>query len=63
MAETPEAVAYKLFRHVAYVEGKHLGDDLSYEGKAADREWILKAYSDCLYAVQNPNLKQGQYAR
>lgn len=60
MAESPEAVAYKLLRHVAYVEGKYLGDDLSYVGDPASREWILQTYSDCLYAVQNPNLKQGQ---
>lgn len=59
MAESPQAVAYQLFRSIAFAEGKWLGDDLSYVGSPADREWILQTYSDCLYAVQNPNLKQG----
>ncbi|MEN5115625.1 hypothetical protein ABE453_16575 [Brevundimonas diminuta] len=61
MAETPEAVAFQLLRTVAYVEGKHFGADITtYAGQKADREWILQTYSDCLFAVQHPNLKQGQ---
>lgn len=57
MAETPEAIAYQLLRCVAHAEKKQIEPN-SY-GTPTDREWILQAYSDCLYAVKNPNLKQG----
>lgn len=45
---SPEQVAYKLFQLVANVEKKKIvGPDTN-----ADREWILKTYSDCFRVVQ-----------
>jgi len=47
-----EQVAYQLFLHVADVEGISLGRDEDSGRKKADRDWILKAYSQCIWAVR-----------
>jgi hypothetical protein len=47
---SPEEVAYKLFRHIGSSESKSLGS-----GTTADREWILKTYAMCLETVRSPH--------
>ena len=50
---TPEEIAFKLFREIALVENKKIiyinGADLP------NRAWILDTYAECLDTVQNPN--------
>jgi hypothetical protein len=48
-----EEIAYRLFQHVAFAEKK--GIAAGYKGESPDREWILKAYTDCLFAVRRPS--------
>lgn len=45
---SPEHVAYQLFRHIASVEGKQLAQA---HASAANREWILRTYRQCIEAV------------
>ena len=54
---SPEHVAYQLFRHVAAAEGIPLGQPRK---DATSRKWILDTYSECLHAVRNPNLRAGE---
>ena len=54
---SPEHVAYQLFRHVAAAEGVALGQ---LRKDAISRKWILDIYSECLHAVRNPNLRAGE---
>lgn len=51
---SPEQVAYRLFRHVADAEDKILVQG-SARGEAATRKWIIDTYAECLYAVKNPH--------
>jgi hypothetical protein len=52
MAETPEAVALELVRHIAYVEIRGIGE--GFGGARPDRKWLLDTYAECLSAVKNP---------
>lgn len=45
---SPEQVAYKLMFGIAQAEGKKINAGHVIE----KREWVLKAYYDCLMAVQ-----------
>jgi hypothetical protein len=47
-----EEVAYRLFLHIAEVEGINLGHGDDSARKKADRDWILKTYSQCIWAVR-----------
>ena len=53
--QTPQAVAFALLREVAAAES--LSFQSNGYGDRPSREWILQAYADCLYTVNNPNLK------
>lgn len=53
---SPEHVAYQLFRHVAAAEGISLAGPTKSE---ISRKWILDTYSECLHAVRNPHLRAG----
>jgi hypothetical protein len=47
---SPEYVAYKLFQHIAFVEGAKYSSDSS--GSTATRQWILDTYAECVDAVR-----------
>jgi hypothetical protein len=51
MADTPEAVALELLRHIAYAEIRAIAD--GYSGSRPDRRWLLDTYAECLDAVKN----------
>lgn len=53
---SPEHVAYRLFHHIAQVEGKILSQGNS----APDRKWILDTYAECLRAVKTPTSRVPQ---
>jgi hypothetical protein len=53
---SPEHVAYELFRHIALVEGKPLVSG------GPDRKWILDTYAECLLAVRNPGARNPKKA-
>jgi hypothetical protein len=46
---SPEEVAYKLFREIVQAEGPAL------VGKKLDRKWILDTYAECMQAVRQPH--------
>jgi len=46
---SPEHVAYQLFRHTATVEGKSFSAG---DARSANREWILRTYYQCLVTVK-----------
>ncbi len=48
---SPEQVAYKLMRHIAYNEGLALGPHES-GNSTANKQWILDTYAECLHTVQ-----------
>ena len=50
---TPEAIAYRLLRHIAIVENR----PISVTGQT-DRKWILDTYAECLRAVRNPESRE-----
>lgn len=50
---SPEEVAYKLFREVANAEGKR--SIYGTGSTAPDRKWILDTYAECLLAVRSPH--------
>ena len=54
---SPEQVAFKLFREIANAENMIItlgsGTDLT---KKPDRKWILNTYRECLYAVTHPKV-------
>jgi hypothetical protein len=55
---SPEEVAYKLLRHIAYVEDKIIASGgMGSGGTPADRAYILDTYAECLVAVTNPNYR------
>ena len=49
---SPEQVAFNLMHTIANAEGMTFSPHAS--GKVATREWIIRTYTQCLYAVQNP---------
>jgi hypothetical protein len=52
---SPEAVAYKLLRDIAVVEGR-IFERHPREGRApVDRRWLLDTYRECIRAVQETN--------
>jgi hypothetical protein len=51
---SPEEVAYRLLKGVALSEDKKLASGIV----IADRAWLLRAYSECLYSV-----KTGRYSK
>jgi|HubBroStandDraft_6_1064221.scaffolds.fasta_scaffold1788621_2 hypothetical protein len=46
---SPEHVAYQLFRHISTVENKSV-----VTAGVNDRAWILDTYAECLNTVRNP---------
>lgn len=46
---SPEQVAYRLLRNIAYIEKKRDG----LEFKDVDRKWLLDTYAECLDATLN----------
>jgi hypothetical protein len=53
---SPEQVAFKLFREIANAESMTLlGSRIGSTQKPA-REWILNTYRECLYAVTHPKV-------
>ena len=55
-AQSQEAVAFALMEKVASVERRgFIPSSLSDGWKAADRNWLLDTYAECLLAVTNPN--------
>jgi hypothetical protein len=51
---SPEYVAYRLFRDIAQAEGKVLA---GHNEPKPDREWILTTYAECLNVVQHPAMR------
>jgi hypothetical protein len=49
---SPEQVAYKLMQQIAASEGFVLGG----MGQRPNREWLIRTYSQCLYAIRNPQV-------
>ncbi len=49
---SPEEVAYKLFRCIGAAEGKTAFNGVPQKG--TDRKWILDTYAECLLAVNRP---------
>lgn len=47
-------VAYQLFLDITRVEKKNLYAGGDSAGTAADRDYILKTFSQCMAAVKNP---------
>ena len=47
---SPEYVAYRLLKNVARAEGKIL-TAMAGDSRAADRDYILDTYAECLRAV------------
>ena len=50
-----EAVAYKLMRDIALLEGKSLEERTSDAVGTADRKWVLDTYAECLKAIWAPD--------
>jgi hypothetical protein len=50
---SPEYVAYRLFQDIAAVEDQRLLGHVSRKN-TPNRNWILRAYADCLLAVKDP---------
>lgn len=51
---SPEEVAYKLFKHIVDAENRVLHHKADYGEITADRKWILDTYAEALRTVQNP---------
>lgn len=51
---SPEEVAYRLFRNIADCEKKSLSGGSGGGYSPADREYILKTYAQAINAVKNP---------
>lgn len=51
VTKTDAEVAYKLLETVARLEGRGLHPA---ENNPADRDYVLKTYAACIYAVTNP---------
>ena len=49
---SPEEVAYKLYRIVGDFEGKTTSFGQSKSGGGADRKYVLDLYAECLKAVR-----------
>jgi hypothetical protein len=54
--DSPEIVALALLERIARSEGRHF-ETAPPEGSAADRQWILETYLDCLTAVRGRRAK------
>jgi hypothetical protein len=55
---SPEYVAFRLFREIAHAEDKAiLGAGMGPSSKS-DRKWILDTYAECLEAVRTPNARR-----
>jgi hypothetical protein len=48
---SPEHVAYQLFREVARAEKMNVINSPTSHGGEATRKWILDTYAECLYAA------------
>jgi hypothetical protein len=56
---SPEAVAYRLLRDIAAVEGR-IFERYTRDGRApVDRKWILDTYRECMRAVQETKAPAG----
>lgn len=49
---SPEHVAFRLMLEIAKVEKKALTGHPGLRGTAADRQWVLDTFSECLEAVR-----------
>lgn len=49
--QTPEGIAFELFKQVAANDGKRATNSTAIK---ADRKWILDTYAECLLAVKQP---------
>ncbi|MCL8000195.1 hypothetical protein M8994_18350 [Brucella sp. 21LCYQ03] len=49
---SPEQIAYNLFKHIVDVEDKRLSTSERYPEKVATRQYILETYAEALKAVQ-----------
>ena len=50
---SPEEVAYKLFKHIVDIEAKALTHSPPSGGRTpATREWVLSTYRDCFLTVK-----------
>jgi hypothetical protein len=48
-----EVIAYKLMQHIASVERRSFFHNPGDQTSAADRQWILDTYAECLCVVKN----------
>lgn len=48
-----EQIAYKLLQHIAAVERRAFFPNPGEDSSAADRQWILDTYAECLSTVRN----------
>ncbi len=55
---SPQYVAFRLFREVAIAEGKSIIHNAAGPSKP-DRKWILDTYAECLRAVLAPYERLG----
>lgn len=54
-----EAVAFKLLKVIANVEGKEFIKGVEFD--TADRDWVLNTYAECLNAAKGDRLpKEGE---
>lgn len=54
---TPEEIALRLLELVAAAEDKSLGQPVRTRTNAADREWIMQTFQECLLAVRQPKYR------
>jgi hypothetical protein len=63
--DSAEAVAYELFKHVCYAEGKDIGlmPKTPGTGERPNRRWIFTAYGECLKIVRSakPSDSEGAF--
>lgn len=57
---SPERIAYRLLEDVARVEGRSLFALTGQDPDAADRDYILDTYSECLRAVGKLPLRKSR---
>ena len=55
---SPEHIAYRLLEDVARVEGRSFYARIGQDAEAADRDYILDTYAECLRAVGQPPLRK-----
>jgi hypothetical protein len=56
---SPEHVAYQLFREIARSEKKHIINAPASHTTEVNAKWILDTYAECLRAVKDPFSRKG----